>query len=69
MTTVCMYVFVTVSLCFMLKMSIALTGIFYFSKFQQYKMAKYCEDILGDFLLKKPLDSHPVCIDYPWLMD
>jgi len=23
-------------------------------------MAKYCEDILGDYLLKRPLDSVPV---------
>jgi hypothetical protein len=30
------------------------------SKFQQYKLAKYCEEIFGDMLLKKPLDSHPL---------
>ncbi|KAJ8308545.1 hypothetical protein KUTeg_013419 [Tegillarca granosa] len=30
------------------------------SKPQQYKMAKYCEDILGDLLLKKPLESSPL---------
>ncbi|KAL3872742.1 hypothetical protein ACJMK2_035946 [Sinanodonta woodiana] len=30
------------------------------SKFQQYKMAKYCEDILGDFLLKQSLESYPL---------
>ncbi|KAH0621877.1 hypothetical protein JD844_023585 [Phrynosoma platyrhinos] len=30
------------------------------SKYQQYKMSKYCEDIFGDFLLKQPLESHPV---------
>ncbi|XP_059156311.1 1-phosphatidylinositol 4,5-bisphosphate phosphodiesterase beta-4-like isoform X2 [Physella acuta] len=30
------------------------------SKLQQYKMAKYCEDILGDYLLKKPLEGHPL---------
>ncbi|BFZ07040.1 hypothetical protein BsWGS_10079 [Bradybaena similaris] len=28
------------------------------SKLQQYKMAKYCEDILGDYLLKKPIEGH-----------
>ncbi|XP_055329428.1 1-phosphatidylinositol 4,5-bisphosphate phosphodiesterase beta-4-like [Paramacrobiotus metropolitanus] len=27
------------------------------SKPQQYKMAKYCEEIFGDFLLKSPLDG------------
>ena len=31
------------------------------SKKQQYKMAKYCDEILGDLLLKEPLQSHPVC--------
>ena len=30
------------------------------SKAQQFKLAKYCEEILGDYLLTKPLDSHPV---------
>ncbi|XP_052105279.1 1-phosphatidylinositol 4,5-bisphosphate phosphodiesterase beta-4-like isoform X2 [Mytilus californianus] len=30
------------------------------SKAQQYKMAKYCEDILGDLLLKRPLESIPL---------
>ncbi|CAF0953457.1 unnamed protein product [Adineta ricciae] len=30
------------------------------SKAQQYKLAKYCEEILGDYLLTKPLDSHPL---------
>ena len=30
------------------------------SKPQQFKLAKYCEDIFGDMLLKKPIDSHPV---------
>ncbi|MGH0119653.1 UNVERIFIED_CONTAM: hypothetical protein FKN15_044472 [Acipenser sinensis] len=28
------------------------------SKPQQFKMAKYCEEIFGDLLLKQPLDSH-----------
>uniref|UniRef100_A0A3B3CKT8 Phosphoinositide phospholipase C n=1 Tax=Oryzias melastigma TaxID=30732 RepID=A0A3B3CKT8_ORYME len=27
---------------------------------QQYKMAKYCEEIFGDLLLKQPLESHPI---------
>ncbi|XP_005100848.3 1-phosphatidylinositol 4,5-bisphosphate phosphodiesterase beta-4 isoform X1 [Aplysia californica] len=30
------------------------------SKLQQYKMAKYCEDLLGDYLLRRPLESHPL---------
>ncbi|KAM6915241.1 1-phosphatidylinositol 4,5-bisphosphate phosphodiesterase beta-4 [Xenentodon cancila] len=30
------------------------------SKPQQYKMAKYCEEIFCDFLLKQPLDSYPI---------
>ncbi|MCJ8743732.1 hypothetical protein PDJAM_G00097630 [Pangasius djambal] len=29
------------------------------SKTQQYKMAKYCEDIFGDLLLKQPLEGFP----------
>uniref|UniRef100_UPI00358EA491 1-phosphatidylinositol 4,5-bisphosphate phosphodiesterase beta-4-like isoform X2 n=1 Tax=Myxine glutinosa TaxID=7769 RepID=UPI00358EA491 len=28
------------------------------SKAQQHKMARYCEDILGDLLLKQPLENH-----------
>ena len=32
----------------------------YFSKSQQYKMAKYCEDIFGELLLKSPLPECPV---------
>ncbi|XP_076442610.1 1-phosphatidylinositol 4,5-bisphosphate phosphodiesterase beta-4-like isoform X2 [Babylonia areolata] len=28
------------------------------SKLQQYKMSKYCEDIFGDLLLKKPIDTN-----------
>ncbi|MBN3271977.1 PLCB4 phosphodiesterase, partial [Polyodon spathula] len=28
------------------------------SKPQQFKMARYCEEIFGDLLLKQPLDSH-----------
>ncbi|CAH8615672.1 unnamed protein product [Dicrocoelium dendriticum] len=30
------------------------------SKHQQYKLAKYCEEILGDMLLTKPLDNYPI---------
>lgn len=34
--------------------------VYLFSKPQQYKMAKYCEEIFGDFLLKQPLENFPV---------
>ncbi|CAK6962655.1 -phosphatidylinositol 4%2C5-bisphosphate phosphodiesterase beta-4-like [Scomber scombrus] len=30
------------------------------SKPQQYKMAKYCEEIFGDFLLKQHLENYPI---------
>lgn len=30
------------------------------SKKQQYKLAKYCDEILGDLLLKEPLKDYPV---------
>ncbi|XP_073484731.1 1-phosphatidylinositol 4,5-bisphosphate phosphodiesterase beta-4 isoform X3 [Aquarana catesbeiana] len=30
------------------------------SKYQQYKMSKYCEEIFGDLLLKQPLESYPL---------
>lgn len=30
------------------------------SKPQQYKMAKYCEEIFGDLLLKQPLENYVV---------
>ncbi|KAK7153429.1 hypothetical protein R3I93_011364 [Phoxinus phoxinus] len=30
------------------------------TKHQQYKLARYCEDIFGDFLLKQPLDDFPM---------
>lgn len=30
------------------------------SKPQQYKMAKYCEEIFGDYLLKQALENYPV---------
>lgn len=29
-------------------------------KAQQYKLAKYCDEILGDLLLKEPLPEYPV---------
>ena len=32
------------------------------SKPQQYKLAKFCEDILGNYLLTKPLDNVPVSL-------
>nr|VZI42942.1 unnamed protein product [Spirometra erinaceieuropaei] len=35
------------------------------SKHQQFKLAKYCEDILGDLLLTKPIDKHPLEPGYP----
>lgn len=31
-------------------------------KAQQYKLAKYCDEILGDLLLKEPLPDFPVII-------
>ncbi|XP_053568133.1 LOW QUALITY PROTEIN: 1-phosphatidylinositol 4,5-bisphosphate phosphodiesterase beta-4 [Bombina bombina] len=30
------------------------------SKYQQYKMSKYCEEIFGDLLLKQPLEPYPL---------
>ncbi|XP_060577835.1 1-phosphatidylinositol 4,5-bisphosphate phosphodiesterase beta-4-like isoform X1 [Ruditapes philippinarum] len=30
------------------------------SKYQQYKMSRYCEEILGDLLLKQPLPENPL---------
>jgi phosphatidylinositol phospholipase C beta len=30
------------------------------SKAQQYKLAKYCDEILGDLLLKEPIKDYPV---------
>nr|CUU00320.1 hypothetical transcript [Hymenolepis microstoma] len=30
------------------------------SKHQQFKLAKYCEEILGDLLMKSPLDKYPL---------
>lgn len=38
---------------------------------QQYKLAKYCDDILGDLLLKEPLKDYPVkkfFYTYKWLL-
>ena len=32
------------------------------SKYQQLKLAKYCEDILDEYLLRRPLDNMPVTI-------
>ena len=31
------------------------------SKAQQHKLAKYCDDMLEDYLLKRCLDNVPVC--------
>ncbi|XP_022090520.1 1-phosphatidylinositol 4,5-bisphosphate phosphodiesterase beta-4-like isoform X8 [Acanthaster planci] len=30
------------------------------TKFQQYKLAKYCEEYLGEYLLQEPLPDHPL---------
>ncbi|KAF6772089.1 hypothetical protein AHF37_08523, partial [Paragonimus kellicotti] len=38
----------------------AFLSVFTSSKHQQYKLAKYCEDILGDMLLTKPVDFYPL---------
>ncbi|XP_073484733.1 1-phosphatidylinositol 4,5-bisphosphate phosphodiesterase beta-4 isoform X5 [Aquarana catesbeiana] len=35
------------------------------SKYQQYKMSKYCEEIFGDLLLKQPLESYPAIANEP----
>ena len=35
------------------------------SKPQQYKLAKYCDEILGEYLLKSPLDGYPVGLFLP----
>ncbi|XP_029449368.1 1-phosphatidylinositol 4,5-bisphosphate phosphodiesterase beta-4 [Rhinatrema bivittatum] len=35
------------------------------SKYQQYKMSKYCEEIFGDLLLKQPLETHPLEVNSP----
>ena len=37
---------------------------FDFSKPQQYKIAKYCEEVFGEFLLKEQLESVPVSTYY-----
>lgn len=34
------------------------------SKAQQYKLAKYCDEVLGDLLLKEPLKDYPVTIQF-----
>jgi hypothetical protein len=63
--TVITYSWITFD-CLLILFSISFLGSFFFitlcvySKFQQYKLAKYCEEIFGDMLLKKPLDSHPL---------
>ncbi|MEQ2174973.1 1-phosphatidylinositol 4,5-bisphosphate phosphodiesterase beta-4 [Goodea atripinnis] len=35
------------------------------SKLQQYKMAKYCEEIFGDLLLRQPLENYPMDPGHP----
>lgn len=40
---------------------------YFFSKPQQYKLAKYCEEIFEDYLLKKPLDFIPVRFLLFWI--
>jgi len=35
------------------------------NRHQQYKMAKYCDDIFGDLLLKEPLPEYQVYKIYP----
>lgn len=34
----------------------------FYRRHQQYKLARYCEDIFGDMLLKQPLEDFPVCV-------
>lgn len=34
----------------------------FYRRHQQYKLARYCEDIFGDILLKQPLEDFPVCV-------
>ena len=33
------------------------------SKPQQFKLAKYCQEILGDYLLTEPIDNYAVTIE------
>jgi len=33
------------------------------SKYQQLKIAKYCEEMLDEYLLRRPLDGLPVSSD------
>lgn len=40
---------------------------FFYSKFQQHKMASICLETFGDILLKTPLDSHPVCFSLAFM--
>uniref|UniRef100_A0A3B3TPI2 1-phosphatidylinositol 4,5-bisphosphate phosphodiesterase n=1 Tax=Poecilia latipinna TaxID=48699 RepID=A0A3B3TPI2_9TELE len=35
------------------------------SKLQQYKMAKYCEELFGDLLLRQPLENYPMDPGHP----
>ncbi|KAJ8290553.1 hypothetical protein GJAV_G00014400 [Gymnothorax javanicus] len=35
------------------------------TKPQQYKMARYCEEIFGDLLLKQPLEAYPLDVGQP----
>ncbi len=35
------------------------------TKFQQYKLAKYCEEYLGEFVLKEPLQENPLDAGVP----
>uniref|UniRef100_M4A226 1-phosphatidylinositol 4,5-bisphosphate phosphodiesterase n=1 Tax=Xiphophorus maculatus TaxID=8083 RepID=M4A226_XIPMA len=35
------------------------------SKIQQYKMAKYCEELFGDLLLRQPLENYPMDPGHP----
>uniref|UniRef100_A0A8C1ZKV4 1-phosphatidylinositol 4,5-bisphosphate phosphodiesterase n=1 Tax=Cyprinus carpio TaxID=7962 RepID=A0A8C1ZKV4_CYPCA len=40
--------------------SVCIQNQYIFVKHQQYKLARYCEDIFGDLLLKQPLDDFPM---------
>lgn len=46
--------------------SVQIRSLIYFkcviSKLQQYKMAKYCEEIFGDLLLRQPLENYSVSL-------
>lgn len=34
---------------------------------QQYKLAKYCDEIFGDLLLKEALPDYPVCATFSFI--